>query len=160
MFEVKKDSVVVSPSDKTIKKFNEFYRVNLPEDYVEFLKQYNGAEPVTNVFSTLKKEYLVEKFLCLLSKEDRDRLTDDSWSELGVVITEIDERLIDDEDLIGVNIIPIAALFSGDFVCLDFRENKSSPNVCVWFHEESGEFSPSVEKISSNFTEFLNQLHV
>lgn len=72
----------------------------------------------------------------------------------------IDERLIDDEDLIGVNIIPIAALFSGDFVCLDFRENKSSPNVCVWFHEESGVFSPSVEKISSNFTEFLNQLHV
>lgn len=36
----------------------------------------------------------------------------------------------------------------------------NSPNICVWFHEESGEFSPSAEKIAFNFTEFLNQLHV
>lgn len=159
MFDVQKDSILVSPSDETVKKFDEFYRVKLPTQYIDFLKKYNGDIPITNVFSTSKKDYLIERFLCLLSKEDRERLTDVSWSEIGVVLTELDERLVDDEDLIGMNIIPIAILFAGDFICLDFRENQEAPNVCVWFHEESGEFMPVVEKNSFNFVDFLNDLH-
>lgn len=160
VFEVQKDSILVSPSDETVKDFDEFYKVKLPPQYIEFLKKYNGAIPVTNIFSTSKKDYLIERFLCLLSKEHRDRLTDVSWSEIGVVLTELDERLIDDENLVGMNIIPIAMLFAGDFICLDFRENLEVPSVCVWFHEESDEFMPVVEKISFNFVDFLNNLHV
>ncbi|RDX01541.1 cell wall assembly protein [Listeria kieliensis] len=160
MFEVQKGSILVPPSDETVKKFNDFYKVQLPTEYVKFLKKYNGAIPVTNVFSSSKKDYLIERFLCLLSKEDRDRLTDVSWSEIGVVLTELDERLVDDEDLIGMNIIPIAILFAGDFICLDFREDRELPSVCVWLHEESDEFMPVVEKISSDFVDFLNDLHV
>ena len=160
MFEVQKDSILVSPSDETVKKFNDFYKVQLPKEYVEFLKKYNGAIPITNIFSAIKKDYFVERFLCLLSKEDRERLTDVSWSEIGVVLTELDERLIDDEDLVGMNIIPIAMLFAGDFICLDFRKDQESPSVCVWLHEESDEFMPVVETISPNFIDFLKNLHV
>ncbi|PZL75099.1 SMI1/KNR4 family protein [Enterococcus plantarum] len=159
MFEVKQDSILVPPSDELIEKFERFYRVALPSDYVEFLKKYNGAVPITNVFSTEKNEYLIERFLCLLSNEDRDNLENISWSEIRVVLTDLDARLIDDEDLLGMNIIPIASLFAGDFICLDFRESEKNPSICVWFHEESDEFSPVVERISSNFTDFLNNLH-
>ncbi|MGX7243920.1 SMI1/KNR4 family protein [Enterococcus quebecensis] len=159
MFEVKQDSILVPPSDEIIEKFERFYRVALPNDYVEFSKKYNGAVPITNVFSTEKNEYLIERFLCLLSNEERDNLENISWSEIRVVLTDLDARLIDDEDLLGMNIIPIASLFAGDFICLDFRESEKIPNICVWFHEESDEFSPVVEKISSNFTDFLNNLH-
>lgn len=105
MFEVKQDSILVPPSDEIIEKFERFYRVALPTDYVEFLKKYNGAVPITNVFSTEKNEYLIERFLCLLSNEDRDNLENISWSEIRVVLTDLDARLIDDEDLLGMNII-------------------------------------------------------
>jgi len=76
---------------------------------------------------------------------------------MEVVLSQIDTRLTDDENLIGANVIPIAALFAGDFVCLDFR-NSETPSVVVWFHEESDELSPVTTKVAEDFTEFLNML--
>lgn len=52
----------------------------------------------------------------------------------------------------------IGSIFAGDFVCLDFRRNKENPSVCVWSHEESGEFEPVLYKVADNFTEFLESL--
>ena len=40
-------------------------------------------------------------------------------------MSQLDERIIEDEDLIGVEILPIAVLFAGDFVCLDYRSNRN-----------------------------------
>ena len=58
-----------------------------------------------------------------------------------------------------MNVVPIPALFAGDFVCLDFRETKDL-SVVVWYHEESGEFSPVTKTVAWNIAEFFGMLEV
>lgn len=155
MFHAQLDSILPIPTDELIQKFEKYYRIKFPEGYIGFLKQYNGAVPENGEFSFANHEYYVERFLCLLENDIRDEMEDVSWSEIRVTITELDERLIDDEDLVGMNIIPVAVLFAGDYVCLDYRDNTIEPSVCIWHHEESEEFAPATEKVANDFNSFL-----
>lgn len=75
-------------------------------------------------------------------------------------MSQLEERIIADENLVGVEILPIAVLFAGDFVCLDFRDDKKNPSVCVWNHEESGEFDPVTYNVTDSFEKFLAMLTV
>ncbi|TDW16245.1 SUKH superfamily protein [Breznakia blatticola] len=156
MFERSDMNVLPSPSKEQIIKTERFYRISLPEDYVEFIKNYNGAIPKKNAFTIDGREYLVERFLCILGNLKNDY--EEGWADIGVIITQIFDRLTDSPDELGMKIIPIAALFAGDFVCLDFRVNKKDPNVCIWYHETSDEFKPDTKKVARNFTDFLEML--
>lgn len=80
------------------------------------------------------------------------------WYDISVVESQIGERLTDNEDLIGIEVLPIAELFVGDYVCLDFRKGIEYPSVCVWSHEESGEFDPITYRIADSFSEFIDML--
>ena len=153
---VKEDSIILPlPDDGIISSFQEYCRVELPEEYKEFLKVNNGAIPQTRTFNQGSREYLIERFLCLLESPESDETY--GWYDLEVVLSQIDTRLTDDENLVGANVIPFAALFAGDFVCLDFREN-TKPSISVWFHEESDDFKPVTIKVAESFSEFLKML--
>ena len=158
MIKVREESILPEPSDEIIIKTEKFYRIQFPENYVKFLKGNNGAIPIDNTFEYNSHVYLIERFLCLLANDVRDEMDSVSWSEIRVIITQLDERLVEDEDMLGMNIIPIAVIFAGDYVCLDFRNNPDEPEVCVWYHEQSGEFEPITKKIADNFSEFLSML--
>lgn len=152
----KKESIVLPlPDNQIISSFEEYCEVELPEDYKEFLKVNNGAIPQANTFNHGGIEYLIERFLCLLESPESDETY--GWYDLEVVLSQIDTRLTDNEDLVGAEVIPFAALFSGDFVCLDFRGNKK-PSICIWFHEESDDFKPVTINVAEKFTEFLKML--
>lgn len=99
--------------------------------------------------------YMVEFFLSIVKVEDYDEFGD---YDIDVVHTQLDERLSANKHLIGYDMVPIAYIFSGDFVCLDFRENSAHPSMCVWSHEESGEFDPVTYKIADSFTQFIEML--
>ena len=68
------------------------------------------------------------------------------------------DRLSDNPDLIGAKLLPIATLFAGDFVCLDFKKSKENPCICVWSHEESEEDVPVTYFVSNSFEEFVRIL--
>ena len=92
--------------------------------------------------------------------DEADRLRDDrihGWYDLSSVMSQLDARLIEDEDLIGMNLIPFGVVFGGDFVCLDYR-NSTEPCISLWFHEESGDFAPVTEVIADSFGTFLDML--
>lgn len=152
---LREDSDFPVPDQNLLKKFAEFAEVILPEDYKLFLSKYNGAIPITNVFWHKGADYVVERFLCLLENQ-RDYGIKGCY-DVEVVMAQLDDRIADDEDSSGWPIIPIAALFGGDMVCLDFRESKN-PSVVVWFHEESEELNPVTTKVADSFTEFLSIL--
>ncbi|WP_243459708.1 SMI1/KNR4 family protein [Metabacillus bambusae] len=63
--------------------------------------------------------------------------------------------MTDIEDLIGADILPIAVLFAGDFVCLDFRDDREKPKVVIWNHEESAELKPITYFVANTFSEFI-----
>jgi hypothetical protein len=149
---IKNGTALPAPSERRIKWFEDTYGITLPADYVQFLQTFNGGIPASNTFVHQGREYVIESFLPILEKPKAD--PENAWRDITVVITELDARLISDEDLVGMDVIPIATLFAGDFVCLDFREY-DEPVVSVWDHESSGDFSPQFEEVAESFAAFI-----
>ncbi|MFC0271842.1 SMI1/KNR4 family protein [Metabacillus herbersteinensis] len=132
------------PDQELLSKEEQAWKVKLPNDYADFIKKNNGVTPIDNSFTFDNHGYLIERFLCILKEPDK---SNDGMYDIDVILTltltltltQIEDRLTDNEDLVGVEILPIAVLFAGDFLCLDYREDNLNPSVCVWCHEESGE---------------------
>jgi len=131
--------------------------VKLPSAYLELLRTANGAVPRERAFSQGDKERSIERFLPLLEAPGDDR--EMGWYDVTSVLTQLDARLVDRDDLVGMNVIPIAALFGGDFVCLDYRDGRAAPTVAVWDHEQSDELAPHLDKVADSFESFLRLLH-
>lgn len=149
--------VSYKPSEADIQRKEEMWRVKLPPDYRRFLKEHNGGVPKECEFKGEHsgRVYMVEKFLSIIKAEDYNKLGD---RDIDVIHTQLDERLSANEDLVGYDMLPIAQIFAGDYVCLDYRENCDQPSVCVWSHEGSGEFDPVTYKIADTFTQFTEML--
>ena len=125
----KENSICSFPNEDRIRTFENFNKIRLPNKYVLFINQFNGGEPIDLTLTVEGEERLIEKFLCLLDDPHADAIA--GQYEIGVVLSQIEDRLTDDEDQIGAVIIPFAALFGGDFLCMDYRGNKY-PKVVVW----------------------------
>lgn len=153
--QIKLDSILSGDISERIQSFEKYSRVKLPDSYIDFIKKYNVGEPITDNFSDSNNSYVIDRFLGFVNEYETSPLGD---YDISVVLSQIDCYLTDNPDLIGDELIPIAALFAGNFVCLDFTEDKENPSVCVWDHEESDEFKPVTYKIADSFSEFLDML--
>lgn len=131
------------------------WRVNLPEEYKEFILQYNGAIPCYKSFLCSDCNYEVERFLCILKNLNEHEF---GWCDISAVESQIGERLTSNEDLIGIELLPIAKLLKNDYLCLDFGKSELNPSICVWSNEESGEFEPVTYWVANNFKDFCNFL--
>lgn len=149
-------TALAPPPDELIRWFETTYRVTLPADYVAALKKGNGAVPSRREFRQGRRERMIERMLCLIPEPQNDQVN--GWYDLTVVLSQLDARLIDNENLVGMNVIPIALLFAGDFVCIDFRHTVESPVVAVWDHEQSRDLHPVLEPVAPSFTAFDNLL--
>ncbi|SDL47009.1 SMI1-KNR4 cell-wall [Paenibacillus sp. OK060] len=154
--ETRAESIIYPlPSDQLLSKEEGFWRVELPSDYKEFIKINNGGIPERRSFSCDGHNYLITRFLCILEDPTKHEF---GIFDIDSTKSQFEERLIDDEDLIGVALLPVAVLFSSDFLCLDFRKSRKSPNVCVWDHANSGEFDPVSYVVADSFKDFLAML--
>lgn len=144
------------PTDALLHKRETAWRVKLPDDYKEFIKKENGVIPSKRYFHFRHNEKVIDRFLAILaiSGEKAEEAYD-----IGVVSTQLEGRIVFDEDYVGMQLIPIAALFGGDFLCLNYVEDPEHPSICIWYHEESYELEPAIEFVANNFTEFLAMLH-
>ncbi|MGN0171803.1 MAG: SMI1/KNR4 family protein [Acutalibacteraceae bacterium] len=149
---------VKGPSKDTIAEAEKEWGVRFPDSYIQFLSENNGVVPKAQLFMCEGREYLVERFLCLLDDELLDKLEIGCYDIL-VIVSQIFDCLTDDDEAYGVQLMPIADLFAGDLVCLDYRTDKQEPEVCVWAHEESEELAPCTYKIADTFDDFLKMLY-
>ena len=101
--------VVPLPGDDLLDAVERSFRVSFPESYRHFIKEHNGAVPITNMFSMNQQEYIIEKFLCILDDSESDPIN--GWYDIEVTITQIGDRLTDNEDLVGMNVVPIERFF-------------------------------------------------
>lgn len=153
---IQSDSVIYPIPDKgLIKRVEESFEIKFPVDFIDFIFKYNGAIPITRFFQYKSNRYVVDRFLCLL---DNPGESDSGMYDIKVVFSQLDERIISDGDSTGAELVPFAALFAGNFVCLDYSENKTNPTICIWNNEDSGEFEPVTEKIANNINDFLGML--
>ena len=131
------------------------WKVKLPDDYKEFIKKENGVIPSKRYFHFRHNEKVIDRFLAILAVSGEKA---EEAYDIGVVSTQLEGRIVFDEDSVGMQLIPIAALFCGDFLCLNYVEDPEHPSICIWYHEESYELDPAIEFVANNFTEFLAML--
>jgi hypothetical protein len=154
MMMVSPDRVFPGPSNERLQRIESGYGVELPASYRAFLHEFNGAVFDDGVeFPAMGRLRLLERFLPIFERPREEGAV--GWYDVTVVLSQIDDRLIDDAELVGTNILPIAELFAGDFVCLDYRGGKAEPVVVAWDHELSSERCPVVAKIADSFSDFL-----
>ena len=153
-----KEQAIISPmpTDALLHEREVAWRVKLPDDYKECIKKENGIIPSKRYFHFGNNEKVIDRFLAILaiSGEKAEEAYD-----IGVVSTQLEGRIVFDEDNVGMQLIPIAALYGGDFLCLNYVEDPDNPNICIWYHEESYELEPAIEFLANNFTEFLAMLY-
>lgn len=155
MRQIDQSMIYPLPTDALLQERETAWRVNLPEDYKKFIMRKNGFRTSKNLFSLKNRSFLIERFLCVLENSKDNPL---GVYDIDVVMSQLDERLFVHEDILGFELVPIAALFGGDFLCLNYIENPENPRICTWYHEESYELEPAIEFVANNFTEFLAML--
>ena len=155
MYKQNQSIIYPLPTDALLQEREVAWRVKLPDDYKELIMRKNGFRPSKNLFSLTNRSFLIERFLCILENTKDNSV---GMYDIDVVMSQLDERLFVHEDILGFELIPIAALYGGDFLCLNYVENTANPSICIWYHEESYELEPAVEFVANNFTEFLVML--
>ena len=118
------------------------WKVKLPDDYKEFIKKENGVIPSKRYFHFRHNEKVIVRFLTILAVSGEKA---EEAYDIGVVSTQLEGRIVFDEDSVGMQLIPIAALFGGDFLCLNYVEDPEHPSICIWYHEEFYELEPAIE---------------
>jgi len=156
MIDCEPGTILPPPSEAHVQEVESFYGIKLPQDYHQFLVQANGCTPVRRQFRQGNRERMIERFLPILDDAPND--TKNGWADVEVVASQLDSRLASDLDGENIDLIPVAALFAGDFIVLDYRGNGAEPSVAVWDHEASDDFNPAVETVSASFAEFLDRL--
>lgn len=137
-------------------RFQEVNGVPLPSSFAKILLETNGGVPAENTFTMSDgRVRLIERFLALI--RHHSAAGDAGWYDIDVVISQLLDRLTDDEDSTVSWLVPFAALFAGDFLCFDYRTTPT-PKVVVWDHEASEELAPVVTKVANSFDEFIPML--
>ena len=155
MYQQNQSIIYPLPTDALLLEREVVWRVKLPDDYKEFIKKENGVIPSKRYFHFEHNEKVIDRFLAILAISGEK--TEEDY-DIGVVSTQLEGRIVFDEDNVGMQLIPITALFGGDFVCLNYVEDSEKPSICIWYHEESYELEPAIEFLANNFTEFLAML--
>ena len=150
---VKESIIYPLPKDQYIAEIEGSFRVQLPNEYKEFLKHYNGCTVIDSTpLTTINKRCQIERFLGIIKNF--------SVHDIGCCETSLGEqgRNFYDEDLIESELIPIAKLTRGDYLCLNFHYDRNNPSVDFLDYEESYECDPATSKIAETFQEFLSML--
>ncbi|GGB56536.1 SMI1/KNR4 family protein [Virgibacillus dakarensis] len=151
--ELKELSIITPlPDDELLLERERKCEISLPESYKKFIKEYSGAIPRTSSFPSNGHSYAIDRFLCILEETENHDL---GVYDIDVTLTRIEERLTDNEDLTGVELLPIAIFFQV-IICGWISKNTNTyASVCIWSHEESGELDPVTYFVCKNFDEFL-----
>jgi hypothetical protein len=137
---------------ETMKKFltNDLPDFEFDPEYLRHIRQHNGGQPINRFFMTESgKQLPIDYFL---NYSDTKLLTSQLLVLLNVSVvwSAIEDRL-------SIYLLPFAALPDGDFLCFN-HETQGRPSVVLWRHELSEEDAPYTEKVSSNFSQFVEGL--
>lgn len=144
------------PPPARIARLEESFACKLPEDYLAFVREHNGAVLATPGVQVAGTDVVIERFLPIVADPKVDP---QGWADVAVVASQLDARLAASPDSAGFDLIPVAALFGGDFLVLDYRTaQQARPAVAIWYHETSDEFAPDTRPVADSFAEFLTAL--
>lgn len=135
--------VPVGPDD--IGKVEAVWNVKLPRDLVECIMVNNGGRPTQDVFDVEGEPRVFNRL---------SRFNEDSRLYVLRSYEGMRDRLVD-------WVFPFAYDPAGNFLCLDYRENRVKPCIVFWDHEVAFEDpEAALTYAASSFTELLGMLYV
>lgn len=149
------ESILPPPAVDRLKRFENYYGLKFPKSYIDFLNTLNATELLDKEIHTAAGDFLIHRFLTFVSDLKSDP---DGWADVSVVATQLDWGLGESGTLRGLDLVPIAFLFAGNYLVLDYRTDSIEPSVSYWDHEQSEEDSPYTEPVASSFASFLELL--
>ncbi len=117
--------------------------VSFPADYLAFISMHNGGIPIKKYFPLDSNTKVIERFLSFVADYKNDTL---GLFDVEVVWSQVEDRL-------PVGIVPVAALFGGDLLCLDNRQE--AEHIVIWDHEAPDDLL----HVAESFTAFARLLH-
>lgn len=131
-----------------LEEFDRSYTWPIPSALRDLLRRGNASVPIDNHFPHRDNVRVIERVLGCIEGYATHPL---GMYDIEVVHDQIGDRL-DDPDLMQKDIYlwPIMALFGGDLVILDFRDE----TVWLWDHEQSTEFAPHLERLADSLPAF------
>ncbi|MDA7026852.1 SMI1/KNR4 family protein [Bacillus sp. CLL-7-23] len=143
-------ATVTSENEKVslenIKTFEDDYNVTLPEEYKNFLLEYNGGDVNPNVFkiSDEQGESALNTLYGLNISAEYDELS----SVFDSLEGELPQELLSIGDDSG-----------GNQICIGISGNYFG-KIYIWMHDiEEGEYMDNVFFLANNFNEFLDSLY-
>ncbi|MCM3274203.1 SMI1/KNR4 family protein [Paenibacillus elgii] len=157
---IEKSIILPLPNDDDLEKLEVAFRVQFPAQYKLFLKRYNSCELIENcLLATINKRCVIERFLGIVKnyKEHSFGIFD-----IGVCETSLgeQERNYYRDDILGTELVPIAKLAWGDYLCLNYHYDKNNPSVDFLDYEESGYCDPVTSKIADSFGDLAKMLSI
>jgi len=155
------DSIILPlPNDDDLEKLEEAFQVQLPAQYKLFLKRYNGCELIENdILATINKRCVLERFLGIVKN-----YKEHSFGIYDIAVCETSlgeqERNFYRDDILGSELIPIAKLAWGDYLCLNYHYDKNNPTVDFLDYEESGYCDPVTLKVANSFDDLVRILSI
>ncbi|MCL1896331.1 MAG: SMI1/KNR4 family protein [Clostridiales bacterium] len=152
-------AVLPLPAEEALHKREQYWKIELPAPYKEFIKKMNGAKPANAAVPYDSRFESIERFLCILDPGAGNAAENEDAAayDIDVVMAPMIERLGCDEDSTGVYILPIAKMEYGNFLAFEYKDAGADPVVCVWDNEESGDFDPVIYFVAGSFEEFMSR---
>lgn len=135
-------------SDELITEYEERIGYTFPDDFKEFVRQYNGGRPEWKCFYSWtgkRKHERVFNNLLSFNKEDRSSI----WKYNDWDGSDWDSSTNGEIK----NYVMIARDAFGNLICYDRRTIG-----IVWVDHEEPDFPKAVEKVADSFTEHVNSL--
>lgn len=128
-------------------EFEEQLNVTLPEDYRNYLIQYNGGLPKTNHF-------------CIKSEGGDSRIHHVYGLNVGPDFQRLDLMFKIYTGRVSKSVLPIADDPFGNLICIGIN-NDIYGKIYFWDHEKEHNYNDTqqMEELSTSFTDFLLTLH-
>lgn len=150
----REDQPLPPPPAERIARLEESFCHKLPDDYLRFVRDHNGARLATPQVRLAGADSVIERFLPIVADPGIDA---EGKADIAVVATRLDAHLARSADVPGFDLIPFAALVGGDFLVLDYAAGPE-PSVAIWYHATSDEFAPDTKPVAASFAEFMATL--
>jgi hypothetical protein len=128
--------------DNGIADVEKIFGINLPNDFIECIKENNAGHPIPNVY-----------YIGVRGEVFNNLLTFDLESKYSIINTfnRIKTRLVD-------KVYPFAEDPFGNCICFDYR-NGDKPIIVFWEHETASvDKESAIKKVCDSFSELIDML--
>ena len=150
--------IVKGPGRDVVASIEKDWNIRFPESYIRFVSENNGLIPKASLFMCEGREYVIERFVCLVDYRVADGLMLEEY-DIQFIASEYGNYFEREKDSDDMQLMPIVFLADEDYVCLDYRTDKQEPEICVWDHKRSKDLAPYTYKVADTFDDFLKMLY-